>query len=59
MILWGSARSTNRASGGYAWQNWTRGLSLALLCPNARHFTRTVLCWPMLAAGGGLLVLRA
>jgi len=42
------------------WQNWTRGLSLSLLGVLMLVISRVPFAWvgPMLAAGGGLLVLR-
>src|SRR5882762_2310479 len=42
------------------WQNWTRGLSLSLLGVLMLVISRVPFVWvgPMLAAGGGLLVLR-
>lgn len=42
------------------WQNWTRGLSLALLGVLMLAISRVPFAWvgPMLAVGGGLLVLR-
>jgi len=42
------------------WQNWTRGLSLVLLGALMLVISRVPFLWvgPMLAAGGGFLVLR-
>jgi hypothetical protein len=42
------------------WENWTRGLSLALLGILMLVISRVPFSWvgPLLAAAGGLLVLR-
>ena len=60
LIVWG-LRALYRP--GQWWlrsENWTRGLSLALLGVLMLVISRVPFLWvgPMLAAGGGLLVLR-
>jgi hypothetical protein len=60
LILWGLRALYSPGQWWLRWQNWTRGLSLALLGVLMLVITRVPFLWvgPMLAAGGGLLVLR-
>jgi hypothetical protein len=60
LILWGVRALYSPGQWWLRWQNWTRGLSLALLGVLMLVMTRVPFLWvgPMLAAGGGLLVLR-
>jgi hypothetical protein len=60
LILWGARALYTPGQWWLRWQNWTRGLSLALLGVLMLVMTRVPFSWvsPMLAAGGGLLVLR-
>jgi len=60
LILWG-LRVLYRPGHWWArWENWTRGLSLALLGALMLAMTRVPFAWvePMLVAGGAVLVLR-
>jgi hypothetical protein len=60
LILWGLRGLYAPGQWWRRWQNWTRGLSLALLGLLMLVISRVPFLWvgPMLAAGGGLLVLR-
>ena len=60
LILWGLRGLYTPGQWWLRWQNWTRGLSLALLGVLMLVISRVPFLWvgPMLAAGGGLLVLR-
>lgn len=60
LILWGLRALYSPGQWWLRWQNWTRGLSLALLGGLMLVMTRVPFLWvgPMLAVGGGLLVLR-
>jgi hypothetical protein len=60
LILWGLRGLYSPGQWWRRWQNWTRGLSLALLGVLMLVISRVPFLWvgPMLAAGGGLLVLR-
>jgi len=60
LIVWGLRALYGPGQWWLRWQNWTRGLSLALLGVLMLVITRVPFPWvgPMLAAGGGLLVLR-
>jgi hypothetical protein len=60
LIVWGLRALYSPGQWWLRWQNWTRGLSLALLGVLMLVISRVPFLWvgPMLAAGGGLLVLR-
>jgi hypothetical protein len=60
LILWGLRGLYKPGQWWLRWQNWTRGLSLGLLGVLMLVISRVPFLWvgPMLAAGGGLLVLR-
>ena len=60
LILWGLRALYKPGEWWLRWQNWTRGLSLALLGVLMLVITRVPFAWvaPMLAAAGGLLALR-
>src|SRR5437879_7153694 len=60
LVLWGFRALYKPGQWWLRWENWTRGLSLALLGVLMLAMTRVPFLWvsPMLAAGGGLLVLR-
>jgi hypothetical protein len=60
LILWGLRALYKPGQWWLRWQNWTRGLSLALLGVLMLVITRVPFLWvgPMLAACGALLVLR-
>jgi len=60
MIVWGLRALYSPGQWWLRWQNWTRGLSLALLGILMLVISRVPFLWvgPMLALGGGLLVLR-
>jgi hypothetical protein len=60
LMLWGLRALYRPGQWWLRWQNWTRGLSLALLGTLMLIITRVPFLWvaPMLAAAGGLLVLR-
>ena len=60
LILWGLRALYKPGQWWLRWQNWTRGLSLALLGVLMLVISRAPFLWvgPMLAAGGGLLMLR-
>ncbi len=60
LILWGLRGLYQPGPWWLRWENWTRGLSLALLGVLMLVISRVPFLWvgPMLAAGGGLLVLR-
>jgi hypothetical protein len=60
LILWGLRALPKRSQWGARWQNWTRGLSLALLGGLMLTIKWVPILWvgPMLAAGGAILVLR-
>src|SRR5258705_5435737 len=60
LILWGLRALYKPGQWWLRWQNWTRGLSLSLLGVLMLVISRVPFAWvgPMLAAGGGLLVLR-
>jgi len=60
LILWGLRALYKPGQWWLRWQNWTRGLSLALLGVLMLVISRVPFLWvgPMLAAGGGLLMLR-
>ena len=60
LILWGLRALYKPGQWWLRWQNWTRGLSLALLGVLMLVITRVPFAWvgPMLGAAGGLLALR-
>ena len=60
LILWGLRALYKPGQWWLRWQNWTRGLSLSLLGVLMLVISRVPFVWvgPMLAVGGGLLVLR-
>jgi hypothetical protein len=60
LIVWGLRALYSPDQWWLHWQNWTRGLSLALLGVLMLVISRVPFLWvgPMLAVGGGLLVLR-
>lgn len=60
LILWGLRALPKRSQWWARWQNWTRGLSLALLGVLMLVITRVPFSWvgPMLAVGGAILTLR-
>ena len=60
LILWGLRALYKPGQWWLRWQNWTRGLSLALLGVLMLAISRVPFSWvtPMLAAAGGLLALR-
>jgi hypothetical protein len=60
LIVWGLRALYSPGQWWLRWQNWTRGLSLAILGVLMLVISRVPFLWvgPMLAAGGGLLVLR-
>ena len=60
LIVWGLRALYSPGQWWLRWQNWTRGLSLALLGVLMLTMSRVPFLWvgPMLAACGGLLVLR-
>ena len=60
LIVWGLRALYSPGQWRLRWQNWTRGLSLALLGVLMLVISRVPFLWvgPMLAVGGGLLVLR-
>ncbi len=60
LIVWGLRALYKPGQWWLRWENWTRGLSLALLGILMLVISRVPFLWvgPMLAAGGGLLVLR-
>jgi hypothetical protein len=60
LILWGLRALYKPGQWWLRWQNWTRGLSLALLGALMLVITRVPFAWvePMLAAAGVLLALR-
>jgi hypothetical protein len=60
LILWGVRALYRPGQWWLRWENWTRGLSLALLGILMLVISRVPFLWvaPMLAAAGGLLVLR-
>jgi hypothetical protein len=60
LIVWGLRALYSPGQWWLRWQNWTRGLSLALLGVLMLVISRVPFSWvgPMLAACGGLLVVR-
>src|SRR5260370_35832252 len=60
LIVWGLRALYSPGQWWLRWQNWTRGLSLALLGCLMLVIYRVPFLWvgPILAAAGGLLVLR-
>jgi hypothetical protein len=60
LLLWGLRALYKPGQRWTRWQNWTRGLSLALLGLVMLAITRVPFLWvgPLLAAGGAVLVLR-
>jgi hypothetical protein len=60
LILWGLRALLRQNQWWARWQNWTRGLSLALLGALMLTIKWVPFFWvgPMLAAGGAILVLR-
>jgi hypothetical protein len=60
LILWGLRALYKPGQWWLRWQNWTRGLSLALLGVLMLAIKWVPFLWvgPMLAAGGAILVLR-
>ncbi len=60
LILWGLRALYKPGQLWARWENWTRGLSLALLGILMLAITRVPFAWvgPMLVAGGAVLVLR-
>ena len=60
LILWGLRVLYEPGQWWARWENWTRGLSLALLGALMLAITRVPFAWvePMLVGGGAILVLR-
>jgi hypothetical protein len=60
LLLWGLRALYKPGQWWTRWQNWTRGLSLALLGLVMLAITRVPFLWvgPLLAAGGAVLLLR-
>jgi hypothetical protein len=60
LIIWGLRVLYKPGQWWTHWENWTRGLSLALLGALMLAIIRVPFGWvePMLVAGGGILVLR-
>jgi len=60
LILWGLRALYKPGQWWLRWENWTRGLSLALLGILMLVISRVPFSWvgPLLATAGGLLVLR-
>ncbi|HET8924225.1 MAG TPA: hypothetical protein VFN26_14645 [Candidatus Acidoferrum sp.] len=60
LILWGLRALYKPGQWWLRWENWTRGLSLALLGALMLAIKWASFPWvgPMLAAGGAILVLR-
>jgi hypothetical protein len=60
LIVWGLRALYKPGQWWLRWENWTRGLSLALLGVLMLAISRVPFLWvgPMLAAAGGLLALR-
>lgn len=60
LILWGLRALYNPGQWWLRWENWTRGLSLALLGALMLAISRVPFSWvgPMLAVGGAVLALR-
>jgi hypothetical protein len=60
LILWGLRALPRRGQWWARWENWTRGISLALLGVLMLVISRAPFSWvgPMLAAGGGVLAVR-
>jgi hypothetical protein len=60
LILWGLWALPRRGQWWVHWENWTRGLSLAVLGAMMLVMSRAPIYWvgPMLAAGGAVLVIR-
>lgn len=60
LILWGLRALYKPGQWWARWENWTRGLSLALLGILMLAITRVPFAWvePMLVAGGAVLVVR-
>ncbi len=60
LIVWGLRAVYKPRQWWLRWENWTRGLSLALLGVLMLVISRVPFLWvgPMLGACGGLLVLR-
>src|SRR5713226_9251483 len=60
VILWGVRALPKRGQWWTRWEHWARGLSLALLGVLMLVISRVAFSWvgPLLAAGGGLLVVR-
>jgi hypothetical protein len=60
LILWGLRALYKPNKWSTRWENWTRGVSLALLGVVMMAISRVPFAWvgPLLAAGGVLLMLR-
>jgi len=60
LILWGLRALYKPGQWWLRWENWTRGISLALLGILMLVISRVPFSWvgPLLATAGGLLVLR-
>ena len=60
LVLWGLRALYRPRQWWLRWENWTRGLSLALLGVLMLAISRVPFEWvgPLLATGGGLLALR-
>jgi hypothetical protein len=60
LILWGLRALYKPNESWTRWENWTRGLSLALLGVVMLAISRVPFAWvgPLLAAAGALLMLR-
>ncbi len=60
LLLWGLRVLYKPGQWWTRWENWTRGLSLAVLGALMLAITRVPFAWvgPLLAAGGAVLVLR-
>jgi hypothetical protein len=60
LVLWGLRALYKRGQWWLRWENWTRGLSLALLGILMLAISRVPFEWvgPLLATGGGILAVR-
>lgn len=60
LVLWGLRALYKPSQWRLRWENWTRGLSLALLGVLMLAISRVPFEWvsPLLALGGGLLAVR-
>jgi hypothetical protein len=60
LILWGVRALPRRGQWWTRWENWTRGISLALMGVLMLVISRVAFPWvgPLLATGGGVLAAR-